>query len=257
MSAVPGAEARAGRFPGPSLMPRPSRDSGGARLASARGARHACARAAPAPLRDRRPDLVLPPLPDRASAQGRAGLLPRPVVLAAGRRGARRRAARALSRRPGRAPARGLVHRPLRRRAGGGGERVPGGRGAGIRAGRSSALERVHAGRSRGRPGRRAARANDPYEPDARDYRVLRAALAGSIWMRPGSWTSSRSRACAGWAGPAFPRAPSGSSWQSRRRSPSTRSATPTSPSPAPSRTARSWPSSRISCWRACCSACS
>ena len=48
--------------------PRPARDPARARLAAARGARAALARAPPPALRDRGPDLVLPALPHRAAA---------------------------------------------------------------------------------------------------------------------------------------------------------------------------------------------
>ena len=127
----------------------------------------------------------------------------------------------------------------------------------------AQADELVEAARSNGTSGRvsrptgadRRARTT-PTSP-ARATTACCAPRSRASSTRAGSSPSSRNRACAGWAGPAFPRAPSGSSWQSRRRSPSTRSATPTSLSPAPSRIARSWPSSRTSCWRACCSACS
>ena len=87
----PGTEARAGKFPGPSLIPALERDPAPLRVAAARGARRALARRAPAAVRDRGRDLVLPALPHLA-AEGRAARgLPRPHVLAARLRRADRR----------------------------------------------------------------------------------------------------------------------------------------------------------------------
>ena len=86
--------------PGPEPDPGPHGDPAARRLAAARGARRAVARRAPAAVRDRGRDLVLPALP-HVAAEGRAARgLPRPHVLAARLRRphrARRRSATATT----------------------------------------------------------------------------------------------------------------------------------------------------------------
>ena len=148
---LPGAEARAGRFPGPALIP----DLHAIQREHGWLPREELVTLA----RDRRrplyeieglisfyPHFRTAPPPER-----RDRLLPRPGLLAArvGRadRGAARRAR--LGRERG--AARGVVHRALRPRAG-----------------------RLHRDTSCAAPS--VQRPNDPYDPDARDYRVLRAA---------------------------------------------------------------------------------
>ena len=151
------------------------RDPARARLAAARGARAALARRASPAVRDRGADLVLPPLPHGAAEKGRAGGVPGPQLLAARRRGAPRE----LRSRYGDdvevefhtvsclgrcdvAPAVAVNERP---------------------APATEAEKLVEEARSGeaagGRPPQRERRANDPYEPDARDYRLLRAVLEG------------------------------------------------------------------------------
>ena len=89
-----------------------------------------------------------------------------------------------------------------------------------------------------------------------------RTGMPCSATCWPVAWTPralsprSRTPGCAVWVAPPSPQAANGN-W-SRRSKPrrSTRSATPTSPSRARSRTGRSSPPSRTWYWRACCSAC-
>ena len=121
-------QAAAGRAspasrPGPGSSPARAdpgaeRDPGAGRLAAPRGAGGAVPRRAPAAVRDRGADLVLPALPHRAAEAGGAARLPRPVLLAARRRGADRRAPRALRRGRRRRAGRGVLPRPLRHRPG-------------------------------------------------------------------------------------------------------------------------------------------
>ena len=86
-----GPRRRAGKFPGPSLIPALNAIQARLRLAAARGARRAGARRAPAAVRDRGADLVLPPLPHDAAEGRPARGLPRPRLLAARLRRADRR----------------------------------------------------------------------------------------------------------------------------------------------------------------------
>ena len=84
-----------GQVPRPFADPAADRDPARARLAAARAARQARARLAPAALRDRGADLVLPALPHVAARAARGRRLSRPLVLARARaRGDPRRARR-------------------------------------------------------------------------------------------------------------------------------------------------------------------
>ena len=96
---VPGVEARAGKFPGPSLIPALNAIQERVGWLPREELVDAIARRAPAAVRDRGAGLVLPALPHRAAEAGRAARLPRPVLLAAGRRRADRPAPAAVRRR--------------------------------------------------------------------------------------------------------------------------------------------------------------
>ena len=123
---VPGVEARAGKFPGPSLIP--ALNAIQARLGwLPREELEELARDA------RRPRYEIeglisfyPHFRTDAAAEGGAARLPRPVLLAARRRGPARRAAGALRRGRRRRAGRGVLPGPLRHRPGGRGERAPG-----------------------------------------------------------------------------------------------------------------------------------
>ena len=256
-AAVPGVEARAGKFPGPSLIPALNAIQARLRLAAARGAGGALPRRAPPAVRDRGPDLVLPALPHRAAREGGPARLPRPAVLPARRRRPAGRAARALRRRRRRRAGRGVLPRPLRHRAGGGRQRA-------ARARRAtptrSSPPRI------GEPARSAPRpANERAEPWPNDPYPAGSGVPSATPPCARCWpaTSTRTRSCDAEglraARDGRRRVPDRAEVGAGRaaRSPatsSTPSATPTSPSRAPSRTARSWPSSRTWCWRGCCS---
>ena len=231
-----GAEARAGRFPGPSLIPDAPRDPARARLAAARGARDARARAPPAAVRDRGPDLVLPALPHLAAAgcRGRRAATTCPAGCAAPTSACEQ--LRAARRDPD------IEVREV------------------SCLGRCDIRRRVAPSVDEPRPSSGAAtarcqRAERPVRPRRTRTTACCATRLPASATRPSSSRRSRSPGCAAWAAPASRPGRSGSWSPSRRPRRSTRSATPTSPSRAPSRTARSWPSSRTWCSRACCSA--
>ena len=92
-------------------------------------------------------------------------------------------------------------------------------------------------------------RPNDPYETAGEHYGVFRGRSRESCAPRRSS-RRSRTRRCAEWAGRGSRPGRSGRSSRARSPSRTTRSATPTSPNPERSRTARSSPSSRTSSWR-------
>ena len=115
---VPGREARAGKFPGPSLIPSLNAIQREHGWLPPRGAGPPVPRDAPAAVRDRGTNLVLSALPHGGAAQGRGHRLPRPVVLAPRRGRADRRDPRALRRRRRDRGPRGLVHRAVRHRPG-------------------------------------------------------------------------------------------------------------------------------------------
>ena len=178
--------------------------------------------------------------------------VPRPVLLAARRRGQQRRPARPVRRRPRRRGARGLLPRPLRHRAGRRGRRPAGDRARGRRpgaepraAGKPQELDPSAAAPLAQRPVRRRG---EPQLPGA-------ARPAGRPpRRRPRSSQTLHDSGLRGMGGAGFP---TGKKWALVADQPAARRtscATPTSPSPAPSRTGRSWPTSRTSCWRACCS---
>ena len=154
---------------------------------------------------------------------------------------------------------RGVLHRPVRRRAGRRGQRGPGDAGRGGRPGRRGPRRRSAArgGAARRRPASGPAVAQ-------RSVRLGGGALrgpAGRARRRPARPARSPRRwptaGCAAWAAPGSPPAGSGSWSRRRSRRRSTPSATRMSPSPGRSRTGRSWPTSRTWCSRACCSGCS
>ena len=235
---------RAPGVPRPEPDPGAERDPAPPRLAAARGARRAVARGAAPALRDRGPDLVLSALPHRRRRRGPARGLPRPAVLAARLRRADRRGCE-------RATATTWRSSSWRCRASGAATSRPRPRSTSGRAfaaaARRSARRWTRTSRPTPRPTLRAGEER---------YRLLRRALAGELGSSDRR-DAEGSRAARAWAARASRPARSGSWSRSRRPSRSTRSATPTSPSPAPSRTARSWPSSRTSCSRGCCSGCS
>ena len=225
------------------------------RVAAARGARHAGPRRAPAAVRDRGPDLVLPALP-HVAAEGRAARgLPRPHLLAARLRRADRRDEGEVRRRRRDRDRRGLLPRALRHRAGRGRRRAPAAPGAGRRRHRRRPRRRARGARGAA-PRRRAP----PERPLRARGRAL-PALAPRAGRRAAPRVDRRHAEGLRPARHGRRRLPDGPEVGDRRRpggrSRSTRSATPTSPSPGRSRTARSWPSSRISCSRGCCSGCS
>ncbi len=110
MAAVPGVEARAGKFPGPSLIPTLTAIQREHGWLPREELVDAVARRAPPAVRDRGADLVLPALPQRAAGGQRGRRLPRSLLLAHGRGSARR----ALRRRRRDRDPRGLVPRALR-----------------------------------------------------------------------------------------------------------------------------------------------
>ena len=246
-----------GQVPRPEPDPGAQRDPGAGRLAAARGAGGAGPRRAPAAVRDRGADLVLPALPHRAAQAGRAARLPRPVVLAARRGRADRGDPAAVRGGRRRRVHRGVLHRPLRRGARRQRQRAPGG--GGRRRRRSSPPRGTAGCRRRSRAATRAG-GRGPTTRTRRwreRYGVLRARAGRRAGHRPDHHGPAGLRAARD-GRRRFPDRAGSGSW-SRRRRPrrSTPSATPTSPSRGPSRTGRSWPSSRTWCSRACCSGCS
>ena len=139
---VPGVEARAGKFPGPSLIPPLTEIQREHGWLPARGARRALARLAAAAVRDRGAHLVLSALPDLAAGAARGRRLPRPLLLARARP---RRAARTAPRCT-RSPASGAATRRRSRSS-------------------RSAIPAVRRGEGR--------RPNDPYASADEHYRVL------------------------------------------------------------------------------------
>ena len=125
-----------------------------------------------------------------------------------------------------------------------------GGRSRSARRGRPEGC----AGRGKGVPGDAPA----PTIPTRRARSATGSCAARSRAKSTPTTSSrrSRTRGCAAWAVRAFPPGQSGSSSASRRTRRSTPSATRMSPSPRRSRTGRSWPSSRTWSSRGCCSGC-
>ena len=211
------------------------------------------ARHAPAAVRDRGADLVLSALPHRAAAEGRAARVPRPVVLAARRR---------ASASPSCASATATTPRSSCTRCRASAAATSPRRWRSTSAPRRRRTRRAGRGRARGRAtpaGDRRARsaaANDPYEPGRTRYRRAARGARRRASTAEQIVAALKDSGLRGMGGAGFP---TGKKWElvaeQEADARSTRSATPTSPSPARSRTARSWPSSRTWCSRACCSA--
>ena len=121
------------------------------------------------------------------------------------------------------------------------------------RPGRHPRADRGSTARA-GRP--RRALAERPVRAPARSATGCCAALLRGD-RDHGLVVDAEGRRSAGHGRRRFPDRPQVGRWSRRSRATrSTSSATPTSPSPGRSRTARSWPTSRTSCSRGCCSAC-
>ncbi len=256
-SRAPGVEARAGQFPGPSLIPALTRSRSASAGCPARSWRRW--RATPAG-RSTRSRAWSPSTRTSAPSRRTAVALHVCHDLTCWLHGADDRiaaAARAVRRRRRRRGGRGLLPRPVRHRAGGRRRRAAGA-GRATPTSWSSAAPPATAGAVTPlvADGRSGAWPNDPY--GAGDAALPGAArpAAGDAARRSRSSTTLQDSGLRGMGGAGFP---TGKKWelvagqQPARRT--TRSATPTSPSRAPSRTARSSPSSRTWCSRACCSA--
>ena len=96
---------------------------------------------------------------------------------------------------------------------------------------------------------------NDPYAPGEQRYRVAAVAAGRDAERRAGRRRPARIRAARDGRRRLPDRQQVGARRGAAGHPDATSSATPTSPSRAPSRTVRSWPSSRTSCSRGCCSA--
>ena len=253
-AARPGAEARAGRFPGPSLIPELNASRSGCGWLP-REELEALARDTRRPLYEIEglvsfyPHFRTEPPPPVALHVCRdlSCWLRGPAPRTGG-------AARAVRRRRRRRGARGVLPGPLRHRAGGG-RRTTGPRAWPAPTSWSGRPRRpAGAARCPPRPAGAAALAQRPLRAGGAALPGAAGLLAGDAERREVDRRPARLRAARhGWR--RLPdRAASGRSSRPAGHPAVRRSATPTSPSRAPSRTGRSSPSSRTWCWRDCCS---